>query len=64
MILNEVKVNNKEVGTLPFEDVFMIYCYPVEYSEPYETSKMELFAKIVNGFQLFTIFAKSSILDI
>ena len=25
---------------------------------------MEIFAKIVNGFTLFTIFAKSSILDV
>ena len=28
------------------------------------TSAMELFAKIINDFQLLTIFAKSSILDI
>ena len=32
--------------------------------EPCQTSKMELFAKRVNGFQPLTIFAKSSILDI
>ena len=35
-----------------------------EYSESCQTSKMELFAKILNGFQLLTIFAKSSILDV
>ena len=34
------------------------------YPEPYQTSKMELLAKIVNGFQPLTIFAKSSILDV
>ena len=36
------------------------------YSEPSNTStiKMELFAKIVKGFQLLTIFIKSCILDI
>ena len=32
------------------------------YSEPSSTSKMMLFAKIVNDFQTLTIFAKSSIL--
>ena len=34
------------------------------YSEPCRTSKMELIAKIVKGFQLFTVIIKSSILDI
>ena len=34
------------------------------FLEPSQTSKMELFAKRVNGFQPLTIFAKSSILDI
>ena len=32
------------------------------YSEPSRTSTMELFAKIVIGFQLLTIFMKNSIL--
>ena len=31
---------------------------------PSQTSKMELFAKIINGFQLLNIFAKISILDV
>ena len=34
------------------------------YLEPYQTSKMELFVKIVSGFWLLTIFAKRSILNI
>ena len=34
------------------------------YSEPRTTSTMELFAKLVKGFQLLTIFIKSSILHI
>ena len=34
------------------------------YSEPSRTSTTELFAKIVKGFQLLTIFIKSSTLDI
>ena len=33
------------------------------YSEPSQISTMELFAKIVKGFQLFTIFIKSFISD-
>ena len=33
------------------------------YSEPSPTSKMELFGKIVNDFQLLAIFSKSSISD-
>ena len=31
----------------------------VEYSEPSQTSKMELFAKIGNGFQPLTVFGKA-----
>ena len=34
------------------------------YSEPSQTSKMELFAKLVKGFLPLTVFAKSYILDI
>ena len=34
------------------------------FSGPRQTSRMELFAKIVEGFQPLTIFAKSSILDV
>ena len=34
------------------------------YSEPSRTSTMELFEKMVNGFELLNIFTKSSILDI
>ena len=34
------------------------------YSEPSEISKMELFVKIVDGFQLFTILEKTLILDV
>ena len=34
------------------------------YTEPYQTSKMELFAKIVNGFYQFTMFTKHSTLEI
>ena len=34
------------------------------YSEPCQTSKMEVFEKITNGFSFLVIFAKSSILDV
>ena len=34
------------------------------YSEPSKTSKMELFAKTVTGFQPWTIFEQNSIFDI
>ena len=34
------------------------------YSKPCQSSKNELFAKIINSFQPFTIFEKTSILDI
>ena len=34
------------------------------YSEPCQTSNMEVFAEIGNSFQLLTIFSKSSILDV
>ena len=34
------------------------------HPEPSQTYKTELFTKIVNSFQLLTIFVKSSILDV
>ena len=34
------------------------------HSEPSQTSKIEVFAKIINGFKPLTIFAKKSILDV
>ena len=34
------------------------------YSEHYQTSKMERFAQIINGFQLLTIFSKRSMLGV
>ena len=37
---------------------------PEAYSEPSRLSKMEVLAKIFNAFQLLTIFAKGSILDL
>ena len=34
------------------------------YSEPSQTSKMELFVKIINGWKPLTFLTKSSILDV
>ena len=45
-------------------DLFRIIRIAEVYSEPSRISTMELFAKIVKGFQLLIIFIKSSILDI
>ena len=48
--------------TINFELVRLInrtYNFRTEvYTEPYETSKTELFVKIVNGFKPLIIFAK------
>ena len=40
--------------------LFVLEAYP----DPCQTSKMELFTEIVNDFESFTIFAKSSIFDV
>ena len=37
---------------------------PEAYLDPNQLFRMELFAKIIKGFQAITIFAKSSILDV
>ena len=43
---------------------YICYVYsPETYSEPCQTSKMELLAKIVNALKLLFTFAKTSILD-
>ena len=41
-----------------------IYSIAEAYYEPCRTSKIEPFAKKVNGFQPLTVFAESSILDV
>ena len=47
-------------------DVFLdlFWYFPEAYLEAYQTYKMEFFTKIVNGFQLLTVFGKSFILDV
>ena len=42
---------------------FMPPTNPEAYSEPSQTSKLELFAKIVNGYKPLTIFAKLRFLE-
>ena len=48
--------------TAILQNCYIVKSFSDAYSEPSRTSKMELFAKIVNGWKLLTIFAKSSIL--
>ena len=48
----------KSLQTLPLIQLTEVY------SEPCHTSKMEHFAKIVNGFQPLTILVKGSVLDV
>ena len=43
--------------------IFMVY-WTEAYSEPCQTSKMDLFAKIFDEWKQLTIFEKSSILDV
>ena len=38
--------------------------YAEMYSEPYQTYKMELLAKIINDFQQLSIFPKSFVSDV
>ena len=44
--------------------IYIVVLISEAYSEPYQISKMEFFAKIFNGLKLLTVFAKISILDI
>ena len=45
------------------EKVWQWFCF-LKYLDPTQMYKKELFAKIINGFQLLTIFTKRSILDV
>ena len=47
-----------------FSFIFSYVFSSHSYSKPCQTSKMELFVKIVNGFLLKTILTKLSILDV
>ena len=54
----------KRLQTPLFFVLKMSLRFPEAYLEPSRTSKTELFAKIVYGFQLSNLSAKSSILDV
>ena len=41
-----------------------IYHQPEAYLEPFQTSKMDCFAKIVNGFRMLIIFTEHPVLDV
>ena len=47
-----------------FIDKQSLSCVPEAFAEPYQPSKTEVFAKIVNTRKLLIIFLKSSILDV
>ena len=53
--------NTKQAGSV----MFKINNKTTEaFSEPSQTSKMELFTKILSGFQILTIFEESSISEV
>ena len=56
----KIKTKLKSKGACLFE---MFWGRPKAYMKPCQTSKMEGFAKIVNGWKSLIIFAKRSILD-
>ena len=56
-----LSIKPESIGKLRFSDVFMGLVESETHSESSQTSKMERFAKIVNG---LTIFAKRSVLDV
>ena len=60
-ILHESKLNKNSFFLFGHKSTWKI---SEAYLEPLQTSKTELFAKIVNGFKLLTVFAKSSILEV
>ena len=68
-IFQNILVKNyiiKSLQNLEFEFLFLFVIflqYTEAYSELCQTSKMDLFPKMINGFQSLTIFAKSPILD-
>ena len=47
-----------------YEKLLILTRFADAYSEPSQISKMQLFAKIVNGIKLLTDFPKISILDV
>ena len=55
-----------KVDKTPYQESVYVAIYEViltkAYLEPCQTSQMELFLKIVGGFQLLSVFTKSSIL--
>ena len=55
---------NNPLRMIPLGLHNIFWCKVVQvYSEPCQTSKMEFFAKMIDGLHLLTIFAKKPILD-
>ena len=59
MYISVLVKNSLNYGKVEFSRIIGI-----PYSEPCQTSKVELSLKIANGWKLLTISAKSSILDV
>ena len=58
------KFSNLQVVSYNSTCLYVATCDPRGVLEPSRTSKIEIFAEVVNDFQPLTIFAKSSILDV
>ena len=52
------------VGLFLFMDQILEYMSIEACSEPFQTAKIEVFAKIANGCKPLTIFTKTSILNV
>ena len=52
-------ISGKTWNLVEFSDIYLTVSF-----EPSQIYKIELFTKIVNGFQLLTILAKSSIFEV
>ena len=52
-------ISGKTWNLVEFSDIYLTVSF-----EPSQMYKIELFTKIVNGFQLLTILAKSSIFEV
>ena len=57
-------VKNISLHTFSYSQHFLYGDSTEAYTKPGQTSKIERFLKIVNGFQPLTIFAKCSFLDV
>ena len=65
-IFQDLSVDGLQIFTVTHninecKSILQVGCESQVYEEPRQTSKTELFVKIVTGFQLLTIFDKNSV---